>query len=50
MFLTEIRVKQDAVSLQTLSDLKDLWKSYDCIGIDEGQFYEDVSNRVQPLL
>jgi len=25
-----------------LSELKDLWKPYDVIGIDEGQFFTDI--------
>ena len=49
MLMNVFRVKQDAVSLQKLSDLKDVWKNYDCIGIDEGQFYDDVSKKVQLL-
>jgi len=35
-------VKQDAVSVQKFADIGDSWKNYDCIGIDEGQFYIDV--------
>ena len=27
-----------------MSDLGDEWRSFDVIGIDEGQFFEDVSN------
>jgi thymidine kinase len=26
-----------------LSEIKDQWKDFDVIGIDEGQFFEDVS-------
>jgi len=28
----------------TLAELGDDWKEFDVIGIDEGQFYTDVSN------
>jgi thymidine kinase len=34
--------KELAVSVRALTDLGDSWKNYDCIGIDEGQFYKDV--------
>jgi hypothetical protein len=28
----------------TLAELGDTWKDFDVIGIDEGQFYSDVSS------
>ena len=31
------------MSVRQLSELGDSWRNYDCIGIDEGQFYKDVS-------
>jgi hypothetical protein len=37
------RAKELAISVRALTDLGDSWKNYDCIGIDEGQFYKDVS-------
>lgn len=37
------RVKENAVSVRQLSELGESWRNYDCIGIDEGQFYKDVS-------
>ena len=37
------RVKQDARAVSRLSELGDEWHEYDVIGIDEGQFYLDVS-------
>ena len=36
------RVKEEAVAVTMLAELGDRWKEYDCIGIDEGQFYKDV--------
>lgn len=36
-------MKQAAKAVTTLSELGDEWKNYDVIGIDEGQFYSDVS-------
>ncbi len=30
------------MSCVLLEELGDLWKEYDIIGIDEGQFYEDI--------
>ena len=41
-FLT-FRVKQEARAVSRLSELGDDWREYDVIGIDEGQFYLDVS-------
>ncbi len=34
---------QKAVAVKLLSELGDAWLEFDCIGIDEGQFYKDVS-------
>ena len=31
------------MSCVRLEELGEIWKEYDVIGIDEGQFYEDVS-------
>ena len=36
-------MKQNARPVTKLSELGDDWKQYDVIGIDEGQFYLDVS-------
>ena len=36
--------------MTTLAELGDTWKEYDVIGIDEGQFYQDVSARFSPKL
>ena len=41
------RLKQNARSVSNLAELGDSWKDYDVIGIDEGQFYPDVSQRVE---
>lgn len=38
------RVKEEAVAVTKLAELGDSWRHYDCIGIDEGQFYKDVSS------
>ena len=40
--ITHDFIKMEAISVHTLSELKDHWKSFDCIGIDEGQFYKDI--------
>jgi len=37
-------MKKEAIAVRALSELGDLWKKFDVIGIDEGQFYADVSN------
>ena len=37
------RLKQMATPVTKLSELGASWKDYDVIGIDEGQFYSDVS-------
>ena len=31
-----------AVACKKLEDLKDLWRQFDVIGIDEGQFFDDI--------
>jgi thymidine kinase len=31
-----------AVACKKLADLGDIWEKYDVIGIDEGQFFEDL--------
>ena len=36
-------MKQEARAVSRLSELGDDWREYDVIGIDEGQFYLDVS-------
>jgi hypothetical protein len=37
------RQKKKAVSCKKLSDIGQMWRDYEVIGIDEGQFFEDVS-------
>ena len=32
-----------AISARALAEVADVWSSYDVIGIDEGQFFPDVS-------
>lgn len=32
----------DAVGVLKLAELKEVWTNYDVIGIDEGQFFEDI--------
>ena len=49
-YLFSCRFKQEATSVTTLAELGDTWKEYDVIGIDEGQFYQDVSARFSPKL
>ena len=39
------RIKEEAVAVSQLSELGEIWKEADVIGIDEGQFYKDVSNK-----
>ena len=31
------------MACKTLSELEDHWREFDVIGIDEGQFFDDVS-------
>jgi hypothetical protein len=38
------RIKQQAISVSKLAEVGDQWKKWDVIGIDEGQFYPDVSS------
>jgi len=35
-------MKKEAIAVRALSELGDLWKKFDVIGIDEGQFYADI--------
>jgi hypothetical protein len=44
--LTELffRLKQEAIAVSRLQEVGDKWKHWDVIGIDEGQFYPDVSS------
>ena len=37
------RIKEGAVAVTTLAELDESWKEADVIGIDEAQFYKDVS-------
>jgi len=32
-----------AIACKKLDEVKDYWKKFDVLGIDEGQFFEDVS-------
>lgn len=32
-----------AIGARALNEVGDIWKQYDVIGIDEGQFFPDVS-------
>ena len=32
------------MAVKALSEIGDTWKNYEVIGIDEGQFFRDVSN------
>ena len=45
---THDRQTTKAVGATSLSEIGDLWKSFDVIGLDEGQFFEDVSFRILP--
>lgn len=36
-------LKRQAVAVREISEVGDDWKSFDVIGIDEGQFFTDVS-------
>lgn len=35
--------KIKAVAVKELADIGDKWNNYDVIGVDEGQFFPDVS-------
>jgi len=37
------RILRTAIACMKLSEIGDIWKEFDVIGIDEGQFFEDVS-------
>jgi hypothetical protein len=39
-------LKKTAVAVKELSEIGDEWMDFDVIGIDEGQFFSDVSNAV----
>ena len=38
-----------AIACKTLSELEDSWRHFDVIGIDEGQFFDDVSKNSQNI-
>ena len=40
--VTHDGLKRNATAVLQLSHLGDIWKQYDVIGIDEGQFFEDI--------
>ena len=40
------RIKEEAVSVSELSQLGEAWKEADVIGVDEAQFYKDVSDLI----
>ncbi len=40
--LTSYRHESKAIGATRLSDIGEEWKFYDVIGVDEGQFFEDV--------
>ena len=40
------RLKKDARAVSCLAELGNDWRNYDVIGIDEGQFYSDVSHLI----
>jgi hypothetical protein len=41
--LSYFRCIRPAIACKSLSEIKDQWKEFDVLGIDEGQFFEDVS-------
>ena len=40
------RIKEGAVAVTTLAELGESWKEADVIGVDEAQFYKDVSENL----
>lgn len=42
MIATHTGQKKDAYPVITLAELGDLWRDFDVIGIDEGQFFSDL--------
>ena len=44
------RRTEKAVAVTKLEELGDLWRDYDVLGIDEGQFYLDVSRQYTAML
>lgn len=41
-----LSILRSAVACKRLEEIGDEWKAFDVIGIDEGQFFEDVSTRL----
>jgi thymidine kinase len=39
---THDNLKRQAVAVKQISEVGDDWKSFDVIGIDEGQFFTDI--------
>ena len=39
---THTGIKKDAIPVTTLAEVGDLWRDFDVIGIDEGQFFSDL--------
>jgi thymidine kinase len=39
---THTGMKREATPVTTLAQIGDLWREYDVIGIDEGQFFSDL--------
>lgn len=39
------RVEKQAAACHTLRELGDMWREFQVIGIDEGQFFDDVSKK-----
>lgn len=46
---THDNLKRSAVAVRELSELDDDWKSFDVIGIDEGQFFTDIVTKAEEM-
>lgn len=46
---THDNLKRQAVAVREISEVGDDWKSFDVIGIDEGQFFTDIVAKAEEM-